>query len=92
MSAIRLDLPPAAPLVVLVVTQVGTAVPTTPGRVGVFQYLSVLALTPFGTTPEQAFTYGVLLHVVSHGPPLTLGAFGLWAELPQLRRAGVVQS
>lgn len=92
MAAVGLDLPPAASLVVLVLTQVGTAVPTTPGRVGVFQYLSVLALTPFGTTPDEAFTYGVLFHFVSYGPPLTLGALGLWRELPELRRVGVLQA
>lgn len=90
MMAVGLDLPPAAALVVLAAVQVGTAVPTTPGRVGVFQYLSVLALTPFGVASADAFTFGVLLHVVAYGPPLALGAVGLWLELPGLRRAGVV--
>lgn len=90
MAATTLDVPPAAPLVVLAAVQVGTAVPSTPGRIGVFQYLSVLALTPFGVAAADAFTFGVLLHVVSYAPPLLLGAIGLWLELPGLRRAGVI--
>ena len=42
--ALGLDLPVVAAVLVLAVVQLGTAVPSTPGKVGVFQYLSVLAL------------------------------------------------
>lgn len=88
--AVGLGLPLVAALVVLGVVQLGTAVPSTPGKVGVFQVLSVLALAPFGVPREVAFTYGVLLHFVSYVPVMVLGGVGLWLELPGLRRAGVV--
>ena len=90
-AAVNLDLPPVAALVVLAVVQLGTAVPSTPGKVGVFQFLSVLALGPFGVADGAAFTYGILLHFVSYGPVIVCGGIGLWLELPSLRRAGVIQ-
>ncbi len=88
--AVGLSLPPVAAIVVLGIVQLGTAVPSTPGKVGVFQFLSVAALTPFGVPDTGAFTYGVLLHVVSYVPVVMLGGVGLWLELPGLRRARVV--
>ena len=88
--ALGLDLPVVAALLVLAVVQLGTAVPSTPGKVGVFQYLSVLALGPFGVGQGVALSYGILLHLVSYAPPIVLGGAGLWVELPGLRRAGVV--
>ena len=88
--ALGLDLSLVAPLVVLAVVQLGTAVPSTPGKVGVFQYLSVLALVPFGVVQDAALTVGILLHLVSYLPPVVLGSVGFWIELPGLRRTGVI--
>ena len=88
--ALGLGLPPIAAVVVLGVVQLGTSVPSTPGKVGVFQVLSVLALAPFGVPGDVAFTYGVLLYFVSYVPVMLLGGVGLWLELPGLRRAGVM--
>ena len=76
LRALEIGTPVAAAFVVLVVLQVGTSVPSTPGKIGVVQYLAVLALEPFGVAGEPALTYGVLLHVVGFGPVVALG--GLW--------------
>jgi uncharacterized protein (TIRG00374 family) len=74
-----------AAFVVMVVMQVGTSVPSTPGKIGVFQYLAVLALAPFGVAREPALTYGVLLHVVGFGPLVALGGFWSWTGLVRKR-------
>ncbi len=81
LRSVGVDAPPVAALVVLVVLQVGTSVPSTPGKVGVFQYLAVLALAPFGVAADLALTYGVLLHVVGFGPIIVLGGLSSWAGL-----------
>ena len=59
-------------LLVLVVLQAGTAPPSTPAKIGVFEYLCVLALGWLGIAPESALTYGVVLHAVVMIPPLVL--------------------
>ena len=73
--------PLVAALVVLVVLQLGTAVPSTPGKIGVFQYLCVLALAPFGVPRDHALTYSVLLHVVTYGGVIVLGGVWLWSAV-----------
>ena len=86
LRALEIEVSIAAAFVVLIVLQVGTSVPSTPGKVGVFQYLVVLALTPFGVPVELALTYGVLLHVVGFGPVVVLGGLWSWAGLAATRR------
>ncbi len=71
--ALPADLAPA--FVLLAVLQVGVAPPSTPGKVGIFEYLSVLALGPFGVPAPQAITYSIVLHL------LVLGITGVWAAL-----------
>ena len=79
LQALGVAAPPVAALLVLVVSQMGTAVPSTPGKIGVYQLLCVLALTPFGVPRDQALTYGVMLQAVEYGPAVALGAFWLWS-------------
>ena len=83
---LEIDVPVLAAFVVMVVLQLGTSVPSTPGKIGVFQYLAVLALAPFGVAREPALTYGVLLHVVGFGPLVALGGFWSWTGLAAERR------
>ena len=82
-----IDAPVAAAFLVLIVLQVGTSVPSTPGKIGVVQYLAVLALAPFGVAREPALTYGVLLHVVGYGPLVALGGFWSWTGFAAKRRS-----
>lgn len=85
LCALEIGAPVAAAFVVLVVLQVGTSVPSTPGKIGVFQYLAVLALAPFGVAREPALTYGMLLHVVGFGPLVALGGFWSWTGVAAKR-------
>jgi uncharacterized membrane protein YbhN (UPF0104 family) len=75
-----LSLPFVAALFLLIVVQVGIAVPSVPGKLGIFQYLCILALTPFGVSKSSALSYSVLLYLVGFGPLLLLGAFFIWWE------------
>ena len=75
-----LSLPFVAALFLLVVLQVGIAVPSVPGKLGIFQYLCILALAPFGVGKSSALSYSVLLYFVAFGPLLLLGVFFTWWE------------
>ena len=64
--------------------------PSSPGSIGVFHYLSVLTLGLFGVEHELALGYGVLLHLVTYLPPSLLGLVYLGRSgysLSRLRQA-----
>lgn len=67
-----------AALFLLVVLQLGIAVPSSPGRIGVFHYLCVQALTVFGVNGPKAFSYAVILHLISVGVPMAIGSALAW--------------
>jgi len=67
-------------LLLLVVLQVGLAVPSSPGRIGVFHYLVVITLLAFGVDREAALGCGVMLHLVTIAPIGIVGSFCLWRE------------
>ena len=81
LRALGIYTPVAATFVVLIVLQLGVSVPSTPGKIGVFQYLAVLALMPFEVGREPALAYGLLLHVVGFGPLVVLGGLFSWAGM-----------
>ena len=78
--ALGLPLPFAAALFLVIVLEVGVAVPSVPGKLGIFHYLCTLALGVFGLEKGAALGYAVLLYFVVFAPPLLLGALFLWWE------------
>jgi glycosyltransferase 2 family protein len=79
-AALGLALPIWAALFMLVVLQVGVAVPSSPGKIGVFHYLTVLALSVFGVPREAALGCGIVLHLVVYLPTVLIGVYCLWRE------------
>jgi uncharacterized membrane protein YbhN (UPF0104 family) len=88
--AMNLFLPFTAALFLLLVLQVGIAIPLIPGKLGVFQYLCILALAPFGVDKGAALTYSLLLYLIGFGPILAMGAYFIWWESLHGRRIGTV--
>ena len=62
--ALGLDFSVPAALFVLLIGYLGGTVPASPGRIGVFQWLTILSLTPFGVDQPVAFSYSLVLYVV----------------------------
>jgi glycosyltransferase 2 family protein len=60
-------------LVVLLAIQVGNIPPSIPGKVGIFEYAVLLALSVFGIARGAALGYAVMLHVVAYAPKIILG-------------------
>jgi uncharacterized membrane protein YbhN (UPF0104 family) len=71
----EIDAPLMSSLFVLGIVNLGVLLPSSPGYVGVFEYFTKLALTPFLVTPSAAVAYAVVLHVCQY-VPITL--IGLW--------------
>jgi uncharacterized protein (TIRG00374 family) len=78
--ALQLAVPVWASLLLLVMLQVGSAVPSSPGRIGVFQYLVILTLSFLAVDKNVALGYSVLLYIVIYVPNTLIGIFCLWRE------------
>ena len=76
----KLTMPFWASLLLLVVLQVGTAVPSSIGRIGVFQYLVILTLSIFTLDKNLALGYSVVLYLVIYVPITLMGVWGMWHE------------
>ena len=84
--ALNLSLPPVSAFLLLAVLQVGGLVPSSPGKVGVFQLLCILTLALFSVDKSIGLTYGILLYLVAYGPPVILGVLSLWWGGVNVRR------
>ena len=86
LAAFGLEPSPRIALFLLVVLQVGVAVPSAPGKIGVFQFLCVLALSVFDVPASVAFAYGVVLYLIVLGSICGWAVFGLWQRGLSLRK------
>lgn len=64
-------------LLVLLALYLGATLPSPPGRIGVFQALSVAALLPFGVGASLALAFGVVHYLAVVVVPSALGALYL---------------
>lgn len=76
--ALDLQLPWISAFLLMAVLMVGGIVPSSPGKIGVFQYLCILTLGLFGVDKSIGLTYGILLYLVAYGTPMVGGIIALW--------------
>jgi hypothetical protein len=72
-KAFNLKLSFLAGLFLLLAIQVGNIPPSIPGKIGIFEYAVVLALSLFNISKSQALSYGIMLHLVAYVPKILLG-------------------
>jgi glycosyltransferase 2 family protein len=70
---------PSVALFVLVVTNLGMAVPSAPGYVGVFHSAVLVALEPFGVDASRALAAAIVLHATIFGAIILGGVYYLAA-------------
>jgi hypothetical protein len=56
----------------------GSALPSTPGYVGVYQFVAVTVLTPFGVSRDAALAYILVIQVTSYVLVVLYGVPGLY--------------
>lgn len=76
--SLGIPVPLEASLLILIALQAGITVPALPGRIGIFEYICVLALGVFGVERTIALSYGILLHVIVFLPVIILGLISFW--------------
>ena len=72
--AFGLELPFVAAVFLLVLTQAGSVPPSLPGKIGIFNYLTVVGLGSYGIDRGTALGYSILLYAVALLPKVILGA------------------
>jgi hypothetical protein len=72
-------------MLLLTALGLGSALPSTPGYVGIYQFVAVTVLTPFGYTRDAALAYIMVAQAVAYAVTLLLGLPGL----PLLRKVKV---
>ena len=79
-TARSIDLRIELPVAYLLLAGLGlaSALPSTPGYVGIFQFVAVSVLVPFGITKTQAIGFILLVQALQYLVVGTLGAFGFW--------------
>lgn len=92
LQAVGLRVPPVALLVLLFVLQIGLRLPSSPGSIGVFDFLGMVSLAIFGIDKTSALGAMLLLHLILYLPPSLVGVgYLLWTStgLGQLRQAAL---
>jgi uncharacterized protein (TIRG00374 family) len=87
-AALGIEAPPALSVIVLLLSAVGLALPTSPGFVGTLQAAFVLGMVPFGIGQEAAVAASLVYQGMTTVPPLLIGAL-CWVTLrPSHQRDG----
>ncbi len=77
-GAFDLTLYPAEAVLLLAALGLASAAPSTPGYVGIFQFVAVTVLVPFGFSRDEALVYIISFQAITYVIVLTWGLTGLW--------------
>jgi len=91
-KAFNLKLSFLAGLFLLLAIQVAKIPPSVPGKIGIFEYAVILALSLFNISKGHALSYGIALHLVSFLPKILLGLVFLPRVGISLRRNNKAQT
>ena len=75
-------------LILLAALGLSSAIPSTPGYIGVFQFVAVSVLIPFGFSHADSLAYIIIIQISGYLLVTLLGLIGLW----QVGRGGSLAS
>jgi hypothetical protein len=65
-------------LLLLAAVGLGSAAPSTPGYIGIYQFVAVTILTPFGYSQDFALVYILAYQLINYTLVTIFGLIGLW--------------
>jgi uncharacterized protein (TIRG00374 family) len=80
MLASQLRLPWYAALLAMAVVNLGSAIPSSPGSIGVVHFLAVVSVSPWAVDREVAAGFSIVFHAVPFLVTIGLGGACLWKE------------
>jgi uncharacterized membrane protein YbhN (UPF0104 family) len=84
-SALGLDFPPSLAFLLIGALGLSSALPSTPGYIGIYQFVAVMVLTPFGHTRADAIAYILVAQALGYVVIALWGSIGLFRH----RRAAI---
>lgn len=78
--SLGLEIPFAGAILLLTAMALGSALPSAPGYIGIYQFAAVMVLTPFGIARDEAFAYSVMGQALSYVVITALGLPSLIAS------------
>jgi uncharacterized membrane protein YbhN (UPF0104 family) len=75
--ALGMEVPPPVALLLLAGLGLGSALPSTPGYVGIYQFVAVTVLVPFGFPRDAALAYILLGQAMSYVVITSFGLIGM---------------
>ncbi len=78
--AFQLPAPAAAGLIVVVTTNLGAAIPSLPGSLGIYHFMAVLALSPWNVDTSLAVAFAIGTHAIAIALHVLLGLGAAWIE------------
>src|SRR5262249_46505777 len=79
-EAFQINVPLSAAILVLVATNLGAVIPSSPGSLGVYHFMAVLALSVWGVDTSTAVAFAIASHALAIGVHIVLGMAGAWYE------------
>ncbi len=78
--ALDLAVPFHGAILLLTAMALGSALPSTPGYIGIYQFAAVMVLTPFGISRDKALAYSVVAQAVNYVVIAAIGLPALYAS------------
>ncbi len=85
-ESLHINVPGYAILFVLSITNLGLIIPSSPGYIGTYQFLCVIALSAFSINKETALSFSIIYQALWYLPSTILGLVFLWRENLSLAR------
>lgn len=85
--ALQLAIPFPGAILLLTAMALGSALPSTPGYLGIYQFAAVMVLVPFGIGRAEALAYSVVMQALSFGVVAAFGLPALYASRDSLSAA-----
>jgi uncharacterized membrane protein YbhN (UPF0104 family) len=76
--ALGLGFPLSLGFLLVAALGLSSALPSTPGYVGIYQFVAVMVLTPFGLTRADAIAYMLVAQALGYVVIVLWGSLGLW--------------
>ena len=84
-------LPWHATLLIIVMQAIGVMIPSSPGFVGTFHAVTMVAAMFYGVSEGVALSFAVVVHIVAFGPIVLIGLGCLWRENLKLGRISTIK-
>jgi len=80
LEVFKIDVPISAAFFVLAVTNMGAAIPSSPGALGIFHFLTILALATWQIDKATALAFAIVAHGLAIFLHISLGLLASWME------------